>query len=121
MNVRALAMALACVLGLFAASPACAQSLTWKFKSEHPNTVSVELYSDNRNRVWPGSGEVYSLNDYSTRTINISCIRGEKICYGAWVRNTQSSSWGAGYGGKSSCKRCCYECDGGVTPTLVLD
>ncbi len=121
MNMRALLLIVPCALGMFTAASASAETLTWKFKSEHENTVSVELYSDNRKRVWPGSGEVYSLNDYSTRTINITCISGEKICYGAWVRNTQSSSWGAGYGGKGACKKCCYECDGGSTPTLVLD
>lgn len=121
-HARIFAAVAALFLGLFISSgPASAQSLEWRFKSEHRNVVSVELYSQDRDHVWPGDNEVYTLNDYSTRTINISCRRGEKICYGAWVRNTQSSTWGAGRDGKEDCRSCCFVCDGGRTPILVLE
>lgn len=99
---------------------ASAEDLTWHFRSEHEHVVSVELYSDDRNHIWPGNDEVYTLDDSRTKSIHIACRSGEKICYGAWVRNTASSTWGAGRGGKGECSKCCYVCDGGETPVLVL-
>lgn len=105
----------------FIAGPVAAQSIEWRFKSEHPNVVDIELYADDRDHVWPGDGEVYTLRDYWTRTVEISCRRGEKVCYGGWVRNTRSRVWGAGPDGKDDCESCCYVCDGGRTPILVLD
>ncbi len=106
-----------------AATPglAAAQSLEWRFRSEHRNVVDVELYGQDRDRVWPGGGEVYTLRDSSVRTIEISCRRGEKVCYGAWVRNTRSSTWGSGPDGRQDCRSCCFICDGGRTPVLVLE
>lgn len=114
------ALAVLCVAVLTSGNSQ-AQSLEWRFKSEHPNVVSVELYSQDRSHIWPGGDEVYTLNDYSTRSINLSCRRGETICYGAWVRNTASSTWGAGRGGKGACRSCCFTCEGGRTPVLVLN
>ena len=101
------------------ASSVSAESLTWNFRNDHPNIVSVELYADDG--VWPGNGQVYTLDDSAAKEINISCSAGERVCYGAWVRNTESTSWGAGRGGEGACERCCYICDGGETPVLVLD
>jgi len=99
-----------------------AETLLWKFRSEHPKIVDVELYSDTRrNHVWPGNDRIYVLDDYSTKTINITCRRGEKICYGAWVRNRTGTYWGVGYKNRNSCKRCCYTCDGGQTKVIVLN
>ena len=120
--VRGFLAALVLAFGALALAPqASAQSLEWRFKSEHKNVVSVELYAQDRKHSWPGGDEVYTLNDYSTRSIDISCRRGEKICYGAWVRNTASSTWGAGRDGKDDCRSCCVICDGGRTPILVLE
>lgn len=58
---RRLAIAFAIVLAAFSFSaPVGAQSLEWRFKSEHPNVVDVELYSMNRDHTWPGGNEVYT-------------------------------------------------------------
>ena len=99
-----------------------AQSLEWRFESNHPNIVDVELYSQSRRgHVWPGNNKIYVLDDYSTKHINISCRSGEKICYGAWVRGDTGSYWGVGYKNGNGCKGCCYNCDGGVTKVQVLN
>ncbi len=99
-----------------------AETLTWEFRSEHPKVVSVELYSHSRRgHVWPGNNKIYVLDDYSNKTISISCRSGEKICYGAWVKNRSSTYWGVGYGNKNGCKSCCYTCDGGSTKLIVLN
>ncbi len=33
---------------------ASAAELVWRIQSEHPNRVSLEFYSQDRNRAWPG-------------------------------------------------------------------
>lgn len=119
---RRITMTFALLAAAFSlAAPASAQSLEWRFKSEHPRVVDVELYSMDRDHAWPGGNEAYTLRDYATRTIDISCRRGEKICYGAWVRNSKSSIWGAGVDGKADCDNCCFICNGERTPVLVLE
>lgn len=100
---------------------ASAESFTWHFRSEHPNTISLEFYSQDRDHVWPGNNEVYVIDDDSVHHYTLECRRGEKICYGAWVRNRSQSYWGAGYDGVEACESCCYVCDGGETNTLVLE
>jgi hypothetical protein len=122
--MKFLATALVAAAGVFLFWPttgATAEELTFRFRNDHKNIVNVELYSDDRNHVWPGNNEVYTLTDGRPKDVHIACQRGEKICYGAWVKGTESASWGTGRGGKGECKSCCYSCDGGETPILVLD
>jgi len=110
------------ILTLNASQQVRAESLTWEFRSEHPKIVDVELYSDTRRgHVWPGNNKVYVLDDYSNKTIRISCRYGEKVCYGAWVRNRNNSYWGVGYNNRNRCRSCCYTCDGGSTKVIVLN
>ena len=102
--------------------PASAETLKWRFQSKHPNIVDVELYSDDRRgHVWPGNNKIYVLDDYSTKTISISCRSGESICYGAWVRNRTNLYWGVGHDNRSRCSSCCYTCNGGQTKVIVLN
>ncbi|HTE14624.1 MAG TPA: hypothetical protein VK642_06070 [Burkholderiales bacterium] len=98
-----------------------AQSMTWKIRSYHKNQVQVEFYSNNRNYVWPGRNQVYSIRDYDVHTYNLNCVKGEKVCYGAWLTGDASTYWGAGKGGKQGCNDCCYICNGGTTPIRNLN
>lgn len=100
---------------------AMAGELTWHFRSEHQYAVSLEFYSQDRRHVWPGSDEVYVIRDYDEHEYSLACNSGEKICYGAWVRNETTSYWGSGYNGRESCDSCCFRCDGGDTPVIVLN
>ncbi|MEP3428374.1 MAG: hypothetical protein ABJN98_06830 [Roseibium sp.] len=101
---------------------ASADNMVWRFQSEHQKIVDVELYSDSRRgHVWPGNNKIDVLDDFSTKTINISCKYGESICYGAWVRNRNSTYWGVGYKNRNRCNSCCYTCDGGQTKVIVLN
>lgn len=105
-----------------AMAPAAADSLVFRFQSQHANIVDVELYSDDRRgHVWPGRNEIYVLDDYSTKRISISCRYGESICYGAWVRGRTSTYWGVGYKNRNRCSNCCYQCTGGETRVIVLN
>lgn len=116
---------LALIAALFyqsAFAAAHAETLTWKFRSEYSKIVDVELYSETREgHVWPGRNKIYVLDDYSTKTISISCWAGEKVCYGAWVRNRENTYWGVGYNKRNRCRSCCYTCNGGQTRVIVLN
>lgn len=119
---RAFAVWLAGLYLAVSVAPADAQSLTWFIRSEHPNVVSVKFYSQSRrNYVWPNADEVYVLDDYETKRFSLACRPGEKICYGAWVRNRTRSFWGVGPNNRNSCRGCCYICNGGETKVIVLN
>ncbi|MFQ5564891.1 MAG: hypothetical protein ACE5EU_00805 [Paracoccaceae bacterium] len=114
-----LAALLAAAAGLIA-TQASAAELVWRFQSEHPNWVSLEFYSQDRNHVWPGGGDVYVIKDWDTHRYSLSCNYGETICFGAWVRNDSNTYWGAGYDGVEACDACCAVCGYGDINTQVL-
>ena len=115
---------LACAVlagALMTAAAAHAETLLFSVRSEHPNIVSLEFYSENREHSWPGGNEVYILDDSATHTYNLRCNRGEKICMGAWVRGRTEEYWGVGRNARQSCTACCFICDGSATRTQVLN
>jgi hypothetical protein len=120
-NMRIFNYLTGAVLALFLALPAAADSLFWEVRSEHPNVVSLEFYSQDRNYSWPGGGEVYILDDYDTHSYNLECRSGEKICLGAWVRGHSDEYWGVGRDDREGCTGCCYTCGGGDTGVQVLN
>lgn len=116
--LAAAAFALVSVAGL--AAPAAAEDVTFVMRNDHPNALRLELYSQDRNHVWPGGGQDYYLDDGETKEITLSCQEGETICYGAWVDGDQGTYWGVGPGDKQACDDCCYTCTGGETEEIVL-
>ena len=104
---------------------ASAASLKWHVRSEHSKVTSLEFYSQDRDYVWPGGGEVYVIEDYDEHTYTLSCNKGEKICYGAWVPEDDDDDdityWGAGKDGDKSCSRCCFRCLNQTTNVINLD
>ena len=100
---------------------ASAADVTFMMQNNHPNALEVELYSQDRNHVWPGNGEVYILDDGETKQMPLSCEEGERICYGAWIMGDRNTYWGVGPGGEEACSDCCYTCTGGATETINLD
>ena len=85
-------LALLSVLVLVA--PAVAADVTFVMNNHHPNAVEVELYSQDRDYVWPGNDEVYLLDDGETKTMSLECEEGESICYGAWIQGDQNTYLG---------------------------
>ncbi|MBW8283504.1 MAG: hypothetical protein K0M55_07875 [Rhizobium sp.] len=116
------AAALFLLAGTVAASvlPAAAADVTFMMRNSHPNAVEVELYSQDRNHVWPGGNEVYYLDDGETKEIPLSCSEGEQICYGAWVSGDKGTYWGTGPENAETCEDCCYTCTGGETEEINL-
>ena len=65
---RAVLRAVAAILALVAAAGfAAAADVTFVMNNQHPNAVEVELYSQDRDHVWPGGGEAYLLDDGETK------------------------------------------------------
>lgn len=108
------------VFGSAWAVPADAESLTFRIRSNHPNIVQVEFYSQNYNRAWPGGSQAYEISDYDVHSYRLNCRSGEKICFGAWVKGS-SDYWGVGPNDEHGCSSCCYTCNGGTTPIENLN
>ena len=116
-----LALGLIMAQAVAAIAPAYGETMIWKFRSHHANIVDVQLYASARNIVYPGNGRVWTLNDYDVKQMTISCVAGEKVCYGAWVRGTESSYWGGGRNNRQRCESCCYVCENRETPIINLN
>ncbi|MCA0406401.1 MAG: hypothetical protein LCH39_09665 [Proteobacteria bacterium] len=111
------ALALACV-----SLSAQAGSMSWNIRAFDRHAVDVAFYSQNRKAEWPGNGRVWTLKDYKVHTLKLSCINGEKICYGAWVRGNDKRYWGVGHHNRNKCVKCCFTCgDNVVTPIMNLN
>lgn len=101
-------------------APAFAEDMSFIMNNGHPYRVQVELYSQDRDHVWPGHGQAYILDDDQTKEIPISCEAGETICYGAWVDGDSGTYWGVGPDNTQNCDDCCYTCEGGLTEDINL-
>jgi hypothetical protein len=122
MKLRTIVAAAGLLAAQFAMSmPASAADVTFMMQNNHPNAIEVELYSQDRNHVWPGGGQVYILDDGEAKQMPLSCEEGERICYGAWIMGDRTTYWGVGPGGQEACSDCCYTCTGGATETISLD
>ena len=121
MRVRAFWFVLiSLVFGVATSSFANAEEMGWTFTSKYKYQVQVKLYSEDRRHVWPSKDTAWSLKDYASHTEKINCIRGEKICYGAWATGNASHYWGVGHGDQHNCDTCCAICgSGNVAKTLV--
>lgn len=100
-----------------------AHTATFQIKSNLSTRVSISFYSAlNTSRAWPGNGSNYVLNSSESRTYNLTCEPGEKICYGAWTDGGPLSPyWGAGRGGGQGCQRCCLTCPAQPSDTMILE
>jgi len=112
--------ALAASASLPGVTLARADDVTFVIKNSHPYAVEMELYSQDRDHVWPGSDQVYYLDDGETKQAPLSCNSGETICYGAWVAGDKGTYWGTGPDNKEQCEDCCYTCEGGETEEIEL-
>jgi hypothetical protein len=116
-------LAAAALFGAFVAlgaSAASAGDVTFMMNNHHEYAVEVELYSQDRDHVWPGNGNVFYLDDGETKAMPLSCEEGETICYGAWVSGDPGTYWGVGPGDVDACENCCYVCEGGMTEEINL-
>lgn len=97
-------LAAAFSLAILFAPAAHAGDVTFTVKNSHPNAMRLELYSQDRDYVWPGNGKDFYLDDGETKSLPISCNEGESICYGAWVDGDEGTYWGVGPGNKENAR-----------------
>ena len=94
-------------------------SMVWQVKSNYQYRVQIAFYARERNHEWPGNGQAWDLNDYNNHTYTLSCRRGEKVCFGAWVTGNANKYWGVGFGGKQGCATCCFYCGEQPQPQVL--
>lgn len=75
-------------------SAAQAETLTWRIQKFYPGTVHVRFFAKRRGVVWPSTTRAYVLNDCRVTHYRLRCVRGEKICYGAWLAHRTHRHWG---------------------------
>jgi hypothetical protein len=105
------ALLVAIVVGAaMAPAPARAQDgvITFTFTNNTSYRVYVKMFSQARPWTWPSPTESWALNDNAPHSMRLSCIVGEKICYGGFW--TDGHYWGVGRDGKQSCDDCCLTC-----------
>jgi hypothetical protein len=101
-------------------APVFAEELTFVMNNHHPKPVEVQLYSLNRDFLWPGPSEVFLLDDGEKKMMTLDCETGESICYGAWPQGDRTTFWGVGPRKARRCDNCCYICRGGKTEEIDL-
>lgn len=89
-------------------------SVAFRIRSLYPKIVRLQFYSQDRKRVWPSADDVHALKDDDFHTFELSCKKGETICYGAWSGTTY---WGTGKDDRHGCRSCCKECGAGTLST----
>ena len=121
-KMRALSAFIPALLLVALAVPkeAAAENEVFTVKSMAENNVQIAFFSQDRRVRWPASGRAWGLNDYGDHKFNLSCVDGEKICYGAWLTGNARTYWGVGSDGKERCDNCCYTCGGSDPRHITL-
>jgi hypothetical protein len=100
---------------------ASAAEMVWPFTNSTRYDVDVQFYAPDRNWVWPQSGRVFFVRPGRKDRFRFSCRRGERVCFGAWIRGHRSGSyWGAGPDARYGCTGCCYTCVQGTVKRQLL-
>jgi hypothetical protein len=109
-------------IALLATAPAAsAAEMVWPFKNTTSYDVDVQFYAPDRSWVWPQPGRVFFVRPRGKDRFRVSCRRGERVCFGAWIRGHRSGSyWGAGPDARYGCTGCCYTCVQGTVKRQLL-
>jgi hypothetical protein len=94
-------------------SPANAQDgvATFSLKNSSPYTIHLRMFSRSRDWIWPSATTHYTLDDDGVHTARLTCEVGEKICFGAgWRESDSPRFWGVGFSGTKGCQGCCLTC-----------
>ncbi|MBZ9738059.1 MULTISPECIES: hypothetical protein [unclassified Mesorhizobium] len=97
-----------------------AADMAFFVKNLRKEPVAIELFSRDRETVWPGNDKVFLVDPGSRKSVPISCNQGERICYGAWVDGNDQISAGVGPDNDQPCDTCCFICVEHTTETIDL-
>jgi hypothetical protein len=71
--------------------------------------IRIRLFAQDRDWSWPALPDYYETTGLQEIDfIDITCVPGESICYGAQAGDRE---WGVGLDGADTCDECCFECD----------
>jgi hypothetical protein len=102
---------IALVLGAYAVPGARAADMNFYLKNRRDHAVAVELFSQDRDMVWPGGAQAYFLDSREKKSVPVSCEAGERICYGAWKAGDDGVVFGVGPDNdQPPCEYCCFLC-----------
>ena len=88
-----------------------AQTATFNMTNNAKYTIYLKFFSQNRNWVWPGPSDHYTLSDNGEHSFTLNCNNGEKVCYGAsYSQDGSGTYWGVGFTGNQGCTGCCLTC-----------
>ncbi|TGQ26891.1 hypothetical protein, partial [Mesorhizobium sp. M4B.F.Ca.ET.214.01.1.1] len=105
---------------LVLANSAEAADMAFCIKNLRKEGVAVELFSRDREIVWPGNDKVFLIRPGAKKSVPISCDNGEHICWGAWVNGDDSVTAGVGPDNDRACDTCCFICTDHSTETVDL-
>ena len=110
------------LLGLFVlgAAPVAAADVSLYVKNQRSDGVALELFSRDRDTVWPGGDKVFLIDPRARKSVPISCNQGERLCWGAWVNGNDRLSAGVGPDNDQPCDTCCFICVEHSTETIDL-
>ena len=111
---------MAVLAALVCTTSAKAADMAFFVKNLRKEAVAVELFSRDRETVWPGNGKVFLIDPNSQKSVPLSCNQGERICYGAWVHGNDRISAGVGPDNDQPCDTCCFICVEHTTETIDL-
>jgi len=104
-----------------AALPASGAEMTYYLKNSQSRSVVLELRARDRDKMWPGDGQVYQLDAGQRKSVIVSCNAGETICYGGWIEGNDQHAFGVGPDDDRACTECCAICVDKTTTNIVLD
>jgi hypothetical protein len=93
--------------------PAQCGDETFKLTNNARFTIMVKFFSQNRNWVWPGPTQHWTLSDNAQHDFKLGCQDGEKICFGGAYTADDRTYWGVGFKGDKPCQGCCLTCSNG--------
>ena len=111
---------MAALVAVLFTTSAEATEMAFFVKNLRKEAVAVELFSRDRETVWPGNDQVFLIDPSSQKSVPLTCNQGEHICYGAWVDGNDSISAGVGPDNDQPCDTCCFICVEHSTETIDL-
>lgn len=116
-GMRGLALLGLTILGV---APVAAADMSLYVRNQRSDGVALELFSRDRDTVWPGGDKVFLIDPRARKSVPISCNQGERLCWGAWVNGNDKLSAGVGPDNDQPCDTCCFVCVEHSTETIDL-
>ncbi len=82
--------------------------------------IKFALFDEVHGGTWPVQTDAYRLPVGTTKFVDITCIAGTKVCYGARGQVSSIGYWGTDIDNSKSCDTCCSVCNSMPKSAVVL-